>query len=285
LRTPIPLALGPQRNYLLASEPSQQARLVKKFKRYAEKSWKFITRNALTPHHTNDQRRFFPMLNTQKGFMLIMTLWVVLGSFTEISHGQEIVLADFNIAQQVVPTGWELIINKGNADLRLTSEAYGQALQLRSKSASFALQKETHISLQDTPYLVWTWKVTQIPSGGDFRRRKTDDQASTVPKGVFGKAPSPPFRKIMAWVIQSGSRALGEWKTERRNLVDDYTQLFGEAPKALRGLRIQINSQHTQTHAEASWKSIILTNDLHTASRRGDHRLATRPIRRTLDIR
>ena len=243
------------------------------------------------------------MLKIQQGFMLIMTLLIVLGSFTGTSHGQEIVLADFNIAQQVVPTGWELIINKGDADLRLTSEAYGQALQLRSKSASFALQKEAHISLQDTPYLVWTWKVTQIPSGGDFRRRKTDDQAaqlivsfsatrsisyiwdSTVPKGVFGKAPSPPFRKIMAWVIQSGSRALGEWKTERRNLVDDYTQLFGETPKALRGLRIQINSQHTQTHAEAYWKSIILTNDQHTASRRGDHRLAARPIRPTLEMR
>jgi hypothetical protein len=243
------------------------------------------------------------MLQTQQGFMFIMTLLVVCVGLTGIGHGQDIVLADFSTAQQAVPANWELIVNKGNADLRLTSEPYGQALQLRSKNASFALQKEAHISLQETPYLVWTWKVTQLPSGGDFRRRKTDDQAaqlivsfsatrfisyiwdSSAPKGTFGKAPSPPFRKIMAWVVQSGSQGLGEWKTERRNLVDDYSRLFGEAPHALRGLRIQINSQHTQTQAEAAWKSIILTNGQPTASRHIDYRIATRPILPTLDLR
>ena len=243
------------------------------------------------------------MLQIQQGFMFIVALLVVLGGSIAVGHGQEIVLADFNTAQQAVPAGWELIVNKGNADLRLTSETYGQALHLRSKSASFALQKEAHISLQDTPYLVWTWKVTQLPAGGDFRQPNTDDQAaqlivsfsatrfisyiwdSSAPKGIFGQAPSPPFRKIMAWVIQSGNQDLGEWKTERRNLVDDYTQLFGTAPKALKGLRIQINSQHTQTHAAASWRSIILTASRHTASHRIGYRIATRPGLPTLDMR
>lgn len=243
------------------------------------------------------------MLQAQQGVMFIVTLLVVAASLAGVSHAQHIVLADFNAAQQAVPADWKLIVNKGYADLRLTSETVGQALQLRSKSASFALQKETHIALQDTPYLVWTWKVTRLPAGGNFRRRQTDDQAaqlivsfsstrfisyiwdSSVPKGVFGKAPSPPFREIMAWVIQSGSEGLGTWKTERRNLVADYTRLFGKAPKALRGLRIQINSQHTQTQAEASWKSILLTNGQHTSSRYIDRRIATHPLLPTLDIR
>lgn len=243
------------------------------------------------------------MLQTQQGFIFVITLLLISASLSGVGYGQHIVLADFNTAQQTVPADWELIVNKGNADLRLTSEPYGQALQLRSQSASFALQKEAHISLQNTPYLVWTWKVTQLPAGGDFRRRKTDDQAaqlivsfsatrfisyiwdSSAPKGVVGKAPSPPFREIMAWVVQSGSQGLGEWKTERRNLVDDYTRLFGKAPKALRGLRIQINSQHTQTQAEAAWKSIVLTNSQHTAFRHINHRIATHPLLPTLYMR
>lgn len=225
-----------------------------------------------------------------------MTLFIVVGIFTGTSTGQDIVLVDFKTAQDVIPDGWELVVNRGNADLRLTPENDGKALQLRSHNASFALQKETHLDLRENPYLIWTWKVTQLPSGGDFRQRKTDDQAaqlivsfsatrfisyiwdSTAPKDNYGKAPSPPFRKIMAWVVESGPRALGVWKTERRNLIDDYTKLFGEAPKTLRGLRIQINSQHTQSLAAAAWKSIILSNGQHRLSSSAGHRLAAQPI-------
>ncbi len=228
--------------------------------------------------------------------MLGAAFLIAVGFLTGTSAGQDIVLVDFNTAQDVIPNGWELVVNRGNADLRLAPESDGQALQLRSQNASFALQKKTHLDLHDNPYLIWTWKVTQLPSGGDFRQRKTDDQAaqlivsfsatrfisyiwdSTAPKDVFGKAPAPPFQKIMAWVVQSGPKALGEWKTERRNLIDDYTKLFGEAPKTLRGLRIQINSQHTQSQAAAAWKSIILSNGQYKVSRPSDHRVASQPI-------
>ena len=225
-----------------------------------------------------------------------MALSLVVGLFTGTSTGQHIVLVDFNSAQDVIPDGWELVVNRGNADLRLTPERDGQALNLRSRNASFALQKETHHDIQENPYLIWTWKVTELPAGGDFRQRKTDDQAaqlivsfsatrfisyiwdSTAPKGAYGKAPSPPFRKIIAWVVESGPQALGMWKTERRNLIDDYTKLFGEAPKTLRGLRIQINSQHTQSTAAAAWKSIILSNGQQQVSRPPNQRLASQPL-------
>jgi len=206
--------------------------------------------------------------------IVFMTAWC---SFLRIGWGQELVLVDFSKAQNTVPPGWELLVNKGDAQLRLVSEAQSQVLQLRSEAASFALQKKMHIALQDKPFLVWQWKVTHLPTGGDFRAHRTDDQAaqlivafsssrflsyiwdSTVPRGSAGNAPAPPFRKILALVMQSGAQALGTWITERRNLIQDYTHLFGEAPAALQGLRIQINSQHTHSLAESYWKSILLT--------------------------
>jgi hypothetical protein len=200
-------------------------------------------------------------------------------SLAGISRAQEVVLVDFNQAQNAVPQGWELLVKKGNAQLQLVPLVDGQALQLRSENASFALQKKVRLSLQNTPFLVWQWKVTHLPKGGDFRQRHTDDQAaqlivafsstrfisyiwdSTVPRGTIGSAPAPPFRKILALVVQSGPQALNTWITERRNLVHDYTRLFGEAPKAIRGVRIQINSQHTRSRAESYWKFIVLTGD------------------------
>ena len=79
-----------------------------------------------------------------------------------------------------MPPGWELLVNKGEARLQLISEAQGRALQLRSEDASFALQRRGRILLQDRPFLVWQWKVTQLPAGGDFRAHHTDDQAAQL---------------------------------------------------------------------------------------------------------
>ena len=217
--------------------------------------------------------------------IVLMIAWC---SFLRLSWGQELVLVDFSKAQNTVPPGWELLVNKGDAQLQLVSEAQSQALQLRSEAASFALQKKIHIALRDKPFLVWQWKVTHLPTGGDFRAHHTDDQAAqlivafssshflsyiwdtTVPRGISGNAPAPPFRKILALVIQSGTQALGKWITERRNLIQDYTHLFGEAPESIQGLRIQINSQHTHSFAESYWKSIMLTGQTDMAVQQTD---------------
>jgi hypothetical protein len=139
------------------------------------------------------------------------------------------------------------------------------------------LQKKVQIAPQEFPFLVWQWKVTELPKGGDFRRSRTDDQAaqlivafsssqflayiwdSTAPKGTLASAPAPLFKKIFALVMQSGTQGLGTWITERRNVLDDYKQAFGEEPEALEGIRIQINSQHTQSRAASYWHSIAVT--------------------------
>lgn len=195
-----------------------------------------------------------------------------------VAAERTMVLADFSTAQEVLENGWQLAVKKGKADLQLVQDDSGQALQLRSDRTSFALQKEVSVALEDLPYLVWQWKVTVLPRGGDFRRAQVDDQAaqlivafsarhflsyiwdSTAPQGTFDKAPSLPFRSIFALVLQSGAPALGSWIMERRNLLDDYEQVFGGKPTMLQGLRIQINSQHTGSQAESYWKSILLTN-------------------------
>jgi hypothetical protein len=125
--------------------------------------------------------------------------------------------------------------------------------------------------------LVWDWKVTELPKGGDFRHSDSDDQAaqliiafsssrflsyiweSTAPKGMIAAASAPLFKKAFAVVMQSGPQGLGTWITERRNLIDDYKQAYGEEPKVIEGVRIQINCQHTQSRAESYWHSIAAT--------------------------
>ena len=204
-------------------------------------------------------------------------LWRIWGSCATVTWGQSTVLVDFSTTRETVPQGWELSTNKGEPDLQLVQDEGKQALQMRSDKASFSLQKQLQISLQASPFLVWDWKVTELPKGGDFRRSGSDDQAaqliiafsssrflsyiwdSTAPKGLIASAPAPVFKKIFAVVMQSGTQGLGTWITERRNLIDDYKQAYGEAPEAIEGVRIQINSQHTQSRAESYWHSIAVT--------------------------
>jgi hypothetical protein len=76
---------------------------------------------------------------------------------------------------------------------------------------------------------------------------------------MIAAAPAPLFKKIFAVVMQSGMQGLGTWVTERRNLIDDYKQAYGEEPEVMEGVRIQINSQHTQSRAESYWHSIAIT--------------------------
>ena len=205
--------------------------------------------------------------------VILCGIW---GSCASVAWGQTTVLVDFSSTRETVPPGWELAVNKGEPQLQLVQDDGKQALRMRSDQASFSLQKKIHISLQASPFLVWDWKVTELPKGGDFRRSGSDDQAaqliiafssshflsyiwdSTAPKGMIASASAPLFKKIFDVVMQSGTQGLGTWITERRNLIDDYKQAYGEEPEAIEGVRIQINSQHTQSRAESYWHSIAV---------------------------
>ena len=206
--------------------------------------------------------------------IIVCGIW---GSCVSVAWGQPTVLVDFSTTRETVPQGWELSVHAGEADLQLVQDEGKQALRMRSKQASFSLQKKIHVSLQATPLLVWDWKATELPKGGDFRHSGSDDQAaqliiafssnrflsyiwdSTAPKGMIASASAPLFKKIFAVVMQSGTQGLGTWITERRNLIDDYKQAYGEEPEVIEGVRIQTNSQHTQSRAESYWHSIAVT--------------------------
>jgi hypothetical protein len=190
---------------------------------------------------------------------------------------EEIVIADFSegVDARGVPKGWELKEKSGKADFAVTRESSGAALALRSTGTSFSLQKEVNVDVKRYPLLTWTWMVTKLPKGGDFRRSRTDDQAAqlfvafsrsrtivylwdtSAPQGLMADAPSPPFVSIKAVVVRSGPADMGKWLTETRNVYEDFRKLFGEEPPPVNGMRIQINSQHTETSAESYFGDVV----------------------------
>jgi hypothetical protein len=209
---------------------------------------------------------------------------LVLGALVcgvEIWAAERVQVLGFAPGKNGVPDGWELFVNVGEADLALVQDGEGRALRLRTGASSFSLQRKVAIDLTQTPFVVWQWKVTELPKRGDFRHRATDDQAaqlyvvfswevfrkeaiayiwdSTAPEGTMAQIPSPalyPFLNLYVVVVRSGEEEKGRWITETRNVAEDYRKLFGAAPEKIQGVMIQINSQHTESNAEVYWKSV-----------------------------
>jgi hypothetical protein len=56
---------------------------------------------------------------------------------------------------------------------------------------------------------------------------------------------------VFAVVCQSGAANANRWIPEIRNVAADYEHAYGKPAPRVKGLRLQINSQHTGTIAES----------------------------------
>ena len=209
-------------------------------------------------------------------FLSILFITTILLYVHPASASQRLIVADFSVGtdEKGIPSGWELKERSGKADVSIVQDGSLHALRLRSKDTSFSLQKPVDVSPREYPVFAWKWKVTQIPEGGDFRKRTADDQAaqlflafsnsniivyiwdSSAPQGLTEDAWAPPFLTIKAIVVRSGRDETGKWINESRNVYEDYRNIFGEDPPQIAGLRIQINSQHTETACESFFADI-----------------------------
>lgn len=174
-----------------------------------------------------------------------------------------------------VPADWQVKVNRGKPEFDVCSDAQGPCLHLKSEKASFALQRDVDVDPARLPYLTWRWKVTRLPAGGDFRHAFTDDQAAqvmvgfadrrvltylwdtTAPKGAAGEASAIPLVHIFAMVCESGPARENQWLAESRNVAADYERAYGKPAPRVKGLRLQINSQHTGTVAESYFGEVL----------------------------
>lgn len=64
--------------------------------------------------------------------------------------------------------------------------------------------------------------------------------------------------RIRLKVVESGPGRTGRWLDYERNYVQDYTELFGEAPGALIGVGVMTDSDNTRGYAESWYGDIQL---------------------------
>jgi DUF3047 family protein len=176
------------------------------------------------------------------------------------------------------PSEWQVKVNHGQPDISPCADGDGSCLHLKSSRSSFSLERGVDVNPYENRYLTWRWKVAKLPDGGDFRRAATDDQAaqllvafadrrvltyiwdSTAPKGTMQSASSIPLVHIYAVVCESGAAEANRWVPETRDVAADYERAYGKGAPRVKGLRIQINSQHTGTSAESYFGEVVFRN-------------------------
>ncbi len=172
------------------------------------------------------------------------------------------------------PSDWQVKVTHGKPDISVCPDGDGSCLRLKSVKASFGLERGVDVDAGQMPFLSWRWKVSQLPAGGDVRHSGTDDQAAQVlvafadkkvvsyiwdtsaPKGLEQNASFIPLVHVYAVVCQSGAANLNRWITETHNVAADYERAYGRPAPHVKGVRIQINSQHTGTTAESCFGDV-----------------------------
>jgi hypothetical protein len=173
-----------------------------------------------------------------------------------------------------LPDGWQLKVNRGTPDLAFIGEGNSRVLRLKSRKSSFALERGVDVDINQYPVLNWSWKVSELPAGGDVRKAATDDQAaqvlvafadhhvlsyiwdSSAPAGSWQNASFFPLVHIFALVCHSGQQELNQWLSETHNLAQDFQKAFERPAGHIKGIRLQINSQHTGSSAESYFGDI-----------------------------
>jgi hypothetical protein len=179
------------------------------------------------------------------------------------------------VGTREIPPGWEKTQSWGNPnfDFTVVQEGPKKVLHLLSRGDSSTITKEVKVDVKQTPILEWQWKAVTLPRGADARKKATDDQALQL-YVVFERFPSMLRSRIIGYiwdssapegtivrseksglityvVVRSGTRDLGKWLTESRNVLEDYRRIYGEEPgEPARAVSIATDSDDTASGAE-----------------------------------
>jgi DUF3047 family protein len=170
------------------------------------------------------------------------------------------------LSQRGIPSGWtgEGFGRRADYDFVIEQAGESRVLHVKSTNEHSTIVKDITgmVHLKETPILEWTWKASTLPTGGDVRRKESTDIAAQLyliwPRfpallrsriiGYIWDATTPAATIVKSQktgtvtfiVLRSGTKDLGKWLTERRNVAEDYRDTFGEFPKIQERSRSQL---------------------------------------------
>lgn len=176
---------------------------------------------------------------------------------------------------------WESHSFEGQTDYALVETGQGKVIhaQCEGGSASGLFRRET-VNLEKTPVIEWRWRVDEPLNGDDETRKSGDDFAARVyavdeysylrwrtrdisyvwaseqPTGSDWENPHQSRAHMVA--VQSGAPENGDdgWRTQRRNLREDFSRFHGRDLDAINVIAIMTDCDDTGEDVEAWYGGI-----------------------------
>lgn len=169
--------------------------------------------------------------------------------------------------------GWKQKIFDGKTTYQLIDPGKGVVEAVSNNSAS-ALYLPLEVDLRKTPWLHWRWQKRRAIGPGDENLKSGDDfvaRVYVVKKGGLrfwktqainyvwsaghrkGEVWDNPFagRNARMLSLRDASDPQGQWFEEKRNVAEDFRQLFGKSPGRIDGIAIMTDSDNSNLSAEA----------------------------------
>jgi hypothetical protein len=187
-------------------------------------------------------------------------------------------------AQQFLPTDiieWSSREFQGRTGYEVVRKNARPAIHARCDNSASALYLERRIDLTATPVLEWTWLVeTTLPGEFDETHRTGDDYAARIYAVIDGGWRTWRTRAVnyvwathqredASWdnayarqarmlAVRSGEDDTGRWRTQRRNLREDFRILHGRDVGHIDGLALMTDCDDTGATVEAWYGEIRL---------------------------
>lgn len=207
---------------------------------------------------------------------LLLVFLLALPAWAGPANQRTLVVDDF---EHGLKPGWKVKKFHGETTYQVVSDDGGHVLRAESRGAASGLFYELEFAPGEYPILAWRWKVENLVERSDPTRKAGDDYPARIyvvfPHWFFPKTRSlnyiwatdfpvnrpvaNPFTKnAMMIAVESGAERVGQWVTERRNLIEDFRAAFGEDPPEAGAVALMTDTDQTGEHAVAWYDDIRL---------------------------
>lgn len=192
-------------------------------------------------------------------------------------------------AQIAIPEGatnsfleWNEKRFSGSTSYKLQTLDYLQVVKAVSDGSASGLYLEKRIDLLETPYLSWKWRIENRLNPANERSRDGDDYAARVYVIVDGGILFWKTRALSyvwsaseqtgaSWdnafagsnvrmlAVRSADDPVSAWREEKRNVLLDLKQAFGEDIRYIDAVAIMTDTDNTGGSAAAYYADITFT--------------------------
>ena len=182
-------------------------------------------------------------------------------------------------------TGWKeqtLGLMKPKTSYNFSRDNDKEVLVAHSTKSASGKIYTLNLDPKEYPTLKWSWKIDHVLAAADERSKKGDDYPARV-YVVFSSGPLFWKTRTLNYVwssnqsvdaewpnaftgsahmiaVEGGREQVGQWRTYRRNVREDFKKYFGEDMTQAHAVAIMTDTDNTDQSASAFYGDIFFTS-------------------------